>query len=393
MNLKFLCLLFYLFFSKCYAQNLVKNPDFEIYDTCPDKFATNFRKTIIPFWKSPSMGTPDYYNSCSEGSADIPKNWSGDCSAISGNAYTGIYLWKRGGFREYLKGELSQPLDSGKIYSIGFYISLALNSEYLIENIGLVLTRDSLSKAKHNSVFFSSLEYKVQDNFSTKRRPANTANYDYYIDPKMGNYLEARSSISLSETKEWEYVEWMYTADGGEQYITIGNFVQQRNCKVAKTEFRLFDEPMLNGSAYVLIDNVTVKLVNQKEEAPKPQAGPFVLSDINFESNSHYLLPHGYVILDSLINTFKYEASEYRLKIVGHTDDIGTLEYNKTLGYRRAKSIGDYLITFDFNKDRVLIESSGESNPIKSNGTSVGRERNRRVEIDIIHITTVNNKF
>jgi hypothetical protein len=74
MNLKLIGLFLFLVGNNGYSQNLIENPDFEIYDVCPNKFTTKFRKTIVPFWESPSSGTLDYFNACSDEMLGVPEN-------------------------------------------------------------------------------------------------------------------------------------------------------------------------------------------------------------------------------------------------------------------------------------------------------------------------------
>ncbi|MEQ6118859.1 OmpA family protein [Reichenbachiella sp. MALMAid0571] len=379
------------FFS--FAQNLVFNPDFEVYENCPDKFTVNFTKIIIPHWESPTGGTPDYYNSCSEGLAGVPKNWAGDCSPKSGDGYVGIYLWKVGGFREYLQGKLTTSLEKGETYKIQFYVSQSLNAEYFIQNIGLVLTSKPIKSQrniykKEISVESTRID-RLHPNIISKK-PISTQKYDHFINPEMGNYLEAKLSVNISEMKEWELVEWTYTASGGEQYIIIGNFLSQNETILKKAEFRLYEEPMLNRSAYVLIDDVSVIPVNEKGENPEQEFEEpvVVLSDVNFAFNSYFLTLTGYNFMDSLLATLKNDMKEYQLKIVGHTDNAGTERYNKNLGRKRAQSVANYFISNDFQKESIAVESMGESMPLDSNETEAGRKRNRRVEIHFIPLST-----
>jgi outer membrane protein OmpA-like peptidoglycan-associated protein len=78
-------------------------------------------------------------------------------------------------------------------------------------------------------------------------------------------------------------------------------------------------------------------------------------------------------------------ASEgYRLFIDGHTDDIGTDEYNQHLSERRAESVRDYLVKAGVATDIISIKGFGKSNPLVKAKTRDAREKNRRVEIGIV---------
>jgi outer membrane protein OmpA-like peptidoglycan-associated protein len=78
-------------------------------------------------------------------------------------------------------------------------------------------------------------------------------------------------------------------------------------------------------------------------------------------------------------------ASEgYRLFIDGHTDDIGTEEYNQRLSERRASSVRDYLVNAGVPMDVIAVRGFGKSNPLVQAKTQDAREKNRRVEIGIV---------
>ena len=69
--------------------------------------------------------------------------------------------------------------------------------------------------------------------------------------------------------------------------------------------------------------------------------------------------------------------------IAGHTDNVGTAEYNRDLGFRRAESVKNFLVEYGVSPDRLRVESFGETRPIDTNDTVEGRARNRRVEFHI----------
>ncbi|NOQ67061.1 MAG: OmpA family protein [Desulfobacterales bacterium] len=75
---------------------------------------------------------------------------------------------------------------------------------------------------------------------------------------------------------------------------------------------------------------------------------------------------------------------EANLLLEGHTDEIGTEEYNMTLSRRRANNVKMYLVEkFNVDASRISTVGYGKSNPIASNDTDAGRQRNRRVVANI----------
>jgi outer membrane protein OmpA-like peptidoglycan-associated protein len=73
---------------------------------------------------------------------------------------------------------------------------------------------------------------------------------------------------------------------------------------------------------------------------------------------------------------------EIKLTIIGHTDNVGTEEYNLALSNRRAERVKHYLVNkFNFDSQRLLVQGAGSSQPIADNDTLEGRQQNRRVSI------------
>jgi len=70
-----------------------------------------------------------------------------------------------------------------------------------------------------------------------------------------------------------------------------------------------------------------------------------------------------------------------RLAIEGHTDSTGSTEFNQTLSQKRADAVHDYLVTQGLDADKLSAQGLGMDSPVADNGTSAGRQRNRRVEI------------
>ncbi len=85
-------------------------------------------------------------------------------------------------------------------------------------------------------------------------------------------------------------------------------------------------------------------------------------------------------VLDQIVAIImKYPNAKF--KIEGHTDSIGTKDYNQSLSEKRAEAVLDYLTTRGISADRLSAKGFGEDNPIDSNVSSRGRAKNRRVEI------------
>lgn len=126
--------------------NLVPNPSFEDYNSCPN-FLAELGKCYN--WYNPNLSSPDYYNSCCiqpyPNGADVPRNWPGYQFASTGNAYSGIACFADSlNQREYIAVRLADTLNQGKSYFVEFYVSLANISMYGIDNLGMHFSTDSI---------------------------------------------------------------------------------------------------------------------------------------------------------------------------------------------------------------------------------------------------------
>jgi len=104
------------------------------------------------------------------------------------------------------------------------------------------------------------------------------------------------------------------------------------------------------------------------------------IEDMLFNFNKYTIKSSNNNILDRLTEVIK-DNKEYNIQIVGHTDNVGGVEYNQTLSEKRAEMIYKELIKKGILADRMIFSGFGETNPIVENSTEENRKRNRRVEI------------
>lgn len=104
-------------------------------------------------------------------------------------------------------------------------------------------------------------------------------------------------------------------------------------------------------------------------------------SDVLFDFDSDVLRPEGEVTLDDLADKMDRDGL-LRAEIVGHTDNIGSAEYNLGLSERRAKAVANYLIDLKgIAADRLSLDWKGEEDSKGPNDTKEERQQNRRVDI------------
>jgi OOP family OmpA-OmpF porin len=118
--------------------------------------------------------------------------------------------------------------------------------------------------------------------------------------------------------------------------------------------------------------------------APKPVAEKVTLAaDVLFDFDKAVLKAEGKSKLDDLANKIRGINLEVVIAI-GHTDSIGSGAYNQKLSVRRAESVKAYLVSKGVEPNRIYTEGKGEKQPVASNKTKDGRQKNRRVEIEVI---------
>jgi len=102
-----------------------------------------------------------------------------------------------------------------------------------------------------------------------------------------------------------------------------------------------------------------------------------------FDFDSNKIRSEAHPMLDEAVAIMK-ENSQLRVKIDGHTCDIGSDEYNQKLSEKRAKSVRDYFVDHGVSINRLEMEGYGETQPAYPNNSKENRAMNRRVELSPI---------
>jgi OOP family OmpA-OmpF porin len=108
-----------------------------------------------------------------------------------------------------------------------------------------------------------------------------------------------------------------------------------------------------------------------------------ILEGVNFAFDSAAIAPESEAILDKAVEALK-NAPTVHVRVEGHTDSIGSEQYNLKLSQRRAEAVVNYLVGQGIEASRLEPVGYGESEPVASNATKEGRYRNRRVELEVI---------
>jgi len=108
-----------------------------------------------------------------------------------------------------------------------------------------------------------------------------------------------------------------------------------------------------------------------------------VLKNIFFDSGKSTLKDESQKELENLLAILN-EVSTLKIEISGHTDNVGSSKFNKSLSEKRAKAVVDYLISKGISADRLTFVGYGLDQPIATNDTPEGRQQNRRTEFKVI---------
>ena len=119
---------------------------------------------------------------------------------------------------------------------------------------------------------------------------------------------------------------------------------------------------------------------------PEPPARPLpvsiTLNGVNFDFDKCTLRSDAIAILDEAVRVLN--GNDIRVEVAGHTDSVGTEEYNQKLSECRAKVVGEYLTGNGVSGAKIAtVNGYGELKPIDTNDTAEGRARNRRTELNV----------
>ena len=104
---------------------------------------------------------------------------------------------------------------------------------------------------------------------------------------------------------------------------------------------------------------------------------------INFDFDKADLRSENKELLSRIVGVL-LTSSGYKVQIFGHTDDVGSAEYNQNLSLLRAKSVRNYLVEAGLDPSIVTVKGYGKSNPLVKGTSAEARAKNRRVEVGII---------
>lgn len=189
--------------------------------------------------------------------------------------------------------------------------------------------------------------------------------------------FQAGTGVALKMGKEWEAnlgYRWFRMNDAFDRWSIDSHQVGVGSMGTVKVDGIQFGLTHYFGA------------VSKKAPRPiiPPQQPPMkiVLKGVNFDFDKDTLQPQGYPVLDQVVDVAKKHPN-WDFVLIGHTDGIGSDEYNMDLSMRRVKTVQRYLISKGVAADCLQIDWKGKRESIATNATSEGRAQNRRVELHV----------
>jgi outer membrane protein OmpA-like peptidoglycan-associated protein len=194
-------------------------------------------------------------------------------------------------------------------------------------------------------------------------------------------------------------VDYQNNPREGEKIIFVDTGTQKEYSGVTNEE-GTFTIKLPGGKTYLAkIEGVGTEQDYQTFTMPQPKEGQvmgttrftikydppkvYTLDNVYFDVGKATLRKESYAELNELVDYMK-RREDIRVEIAGHTDNTGSKEDNLKLSQRRAEKVEDYLISKGIDARRIDPKGYGEDQPIASNKTKEGRQKNRRTEVHII---------
>ena len=208
----------------CYCpNNLVPNPGFESYTSCPTGAIPSANIVLATPWDNPPPNP-------NQSSADVANNCAPPTTTTvphSGNGYAHIAGYEDGSeYREYLQAPLNATLEAGKCYHASMFVTMAVSSYASIDSMGMYFSNGAPMQGVPGGTYLSG-----QGLISVTPQVVN--------DP----------SVDLT-SQSWQHITGTFIATGNEDYITVGNFTPNANLTVVQLE------PFPNYTAKYLFDDI-----------------------------------------------------------------------------------------------------------------------------------------
>lgn len=366
-------------------ENLVTNPSFESVGKNPKRLGSIENATG---WGSPTGVRADLFTDSKVTDIAVPANVYGKETAKEGENYAGVVAYSYGNKmpRSYVMSKLEAPLKKGMRYCVKFNVSLAEASKYAVNNMGAKLSKKPYGMDAKMSII---------------------------DDPSLLHFDNDQKIVSARYN--WTEICGVVEAQGGEKYITLGNFMSDDETR----SVRMKKDPNVKArviiAAYYYIDDISVKLLDegefcdcQADEGGNEYSTTIYHKAINMnedmsaqeriEAQETYfafgktkLSTEGVTSLDLIAKELEANP-DFKLQINGHNnvmeDSVGVEnDYYAGMDNKRIGVVMKYLMEKGIPESRLIASRKGQEKPnsdIKeTDDEDLRMAKNRRVTFKV----------
>lgn len=215
-----------------HAVNLVPNPSFESFTSCPTGYG---QINVAAPWNTPNTGTSDHLNACAPAtfpSVNVPNTEMGFQAAQNGVGFAGLIPYSSApDYREYIQAPLNSPLVAGTPYTVSFYVSCADIALYTVDRLGAYFSVGAVGPVPN----YAALPYTPQ--------------------------VESPVNVQLANSTGWTLITGTFVAAGGEDHIIIGSFHDDATTNTGP------GPGTWPGYSYYFVDGVNVEVALPVEQA------------------------------------------------------------------------------------------------------------------------------
>jgi outer membrane protein OmpA-like peptidoglycan-associated protein len=327
-------------------------------------------------WMSPTKTNADLYASRVKEGFGVPNNPRGREDAHDGKNYVGIKTFSYGGkeARTYVSTKLKTPMRKGLKYAVKFYVSLAEGSKYAANNI---------------AANFSKKQYNIDAD-----KTITGESHVMHVENPVFNAMFG-----------WDEVCGVYTATGGERFLTVGNFSSDYDTKSERIKKPKNFSGQQVVSAYYYLDNISVELIENEEDCEcqsdkdEVSSTVYAVTPVNPEGMTDqmiikysvvYFKQHKFDLeegseghLDNVANVLVKDPA-YKLVLYIHMDkDEVEAPKVELLDKKRAEEIKKYLVAKGVDGGRITFQLIKNTKPKDTSGSDLGKAKNRRVSFTL----------
>jgi len=247
------------------------------------------------------------------------------------------------------------------------------------------------------------LKYKIEEpGFAVREEiitiPQNVNSYDTIIRlVKLGKEVTLSGKVfDENDNPLVSMVAWIYESENEiieYRVVTDSNGDYSISLpRIPKFQYRVSKPNYLQISGEIDIPEEQQSITKNFRLSKLEKEAVFELENVEFEFDKAVLTPMSLEILKPVLATMK-ENETLEIELSGHTDNIGSKQYNQKLSEARAKAVADYLIKNGIDSKRIKTVGYGFDKPIASNSTPEGRQRNRRTEMKILGIEYMEDSY